>query len=89
MQQPQPQQPQQLPLMSGGAPPGDAPGDQRSHLYVGNLNPKVNEAALVEIFSTAGPVLSVKIIPDRNVSTDWTEDVADFSCNTADSITDS
>jgi len=35
-------------------------------LYVGNLDPRVNEYMLHEIFATIGPVISVKIIPDKN-----------------------
>ncbi|KAN0060921.1 hypothetical protein ACQY0O_006655 [Thecaphora frezii] len=39
---------------------------QRPHLYVGNLSPRVTDAMLQEIFSVAGPVQAVKIIPDRS-----------------------
>ncbi|KAL7416849.1 hypothetical protein BDY24DRAFT_378435 [Mrakia frigida] len=42
---------------------GDAPV---THLYVGNLSPRVTEYMLTEIFAVAGPVQNVKIIPDRN-----------------------
>ncbi|GAA5987214.1 hypothetical protein JCM5350_003283 [Sporobolomyces pararoseus] len=47
-------------LGPGGEPP------KRAHLYVGNLSPRVTEYMLQEIFAVAGPVLGVKIIPDRN-----------------------
>ncbi|KAI9298601.1 RNA-binding domain-containing protein [Neoconidiobolus thromboides FSU 785] len=40
---------------------------QRS-LYVGNLDPKVTEFMLSDIFSTIGPVVSVKIIPDKAIT---------------------
>ncbi|GJN92371.1 hypothetical protein Rhopal_005401-T1 [Rhodotorula paludigena] len=45
-------------------PGGEAP--KRAHLYIGNLSPRVTEYMLQEIFSVAGPVLGVKIIPDRS-----------------------
>ncbi|GAA5991708.1 hypothetical protein JCM10908_001101 [Rhodotorula pacifica] len=45
----------------GGEPP------KRAHLYVGNLSPRVTEYMLQEIFAVAGPVLGVKIIPDRSM----------------------
>ncbi|GAA5981077.1 hypothetical protein JCM11641_001446 [Rhodosporidiobolus odoratus] len=45
-------------------PGGEAP--KRAHLYVGNLSPRVTEYMLQEIFAVAGPVLGVKIIPDRS-----------------------
>jgi len=45
------------------APP---PDQKRAHLYVGNLSPRVTEHMLHEIFAVAGPVLGVKIIPDKN-----------------------
>ncbi|KWU45887.1 RNA-binding domain-containing protein, partial [Rhodotorula sp. JG-1b] len=40
---------------------------KRAHLYVGNLSPRVTEYMLQEIFAVAGPVLGVKIIPDRSM----------------------
>ena len=36
--------------------------------YVGNLNPKVNDALLYEVFVTAGQIESCKIIKDKVVS---------------------
>jgi RNA recognition motif-containing protein len=36
-------------------------------LYVGNLDPRVTDYMLTEIFATCGMVLGVKIIPDKNV----------------------
>jgi len=45
-------------------PGGEQP--KRAHLYIGNLSPRVTEYMLHEIFSVAGPVLGVKIIPDRD-----------------------
>ncbi|KAE8244726.1 hypothetical protein A4X13_0g6323 [Tilletia indica] len=73
-QQPASQQQQQSP--AAGTPTGlpnaatspsvTAPGQRRPHLYVGNLSPSVAEHMLIDIFSTAGPVASVKIIPERN-----------------------
>lgn len=38
-------------------------------LYVGNLDPRVSEEMLQQIFSVIAPVANVKIIRDRNVST--------------------
>lgn len=45
---------------------GHADAPKRAHLYVGNLSPRLTEPMLTQIFSVAGPVLHVKIIPDRN-----------------------
>ena len=45
-------------------------GEQKGthwHLYVTNLNPRVTEYMLTEIFSVAGPVQHVKIITDRRI----------------------
>jgi len=49
-----------------GPSPDMMGGQRRAHLYVGNLSSRVTEYMLHEIFAVAGPVLSVKIIPDRN-----------------------
>ncbi|KLO13956.1 hypothetical protein SCHPADRAFT_920868 [Schizopora paradoxa] len=49
-----------------GGPPDPMGAQKRAHLYVGNLSSRVTEYMLHEIFAVAGPVLSVKIIPDRN-----------------------
>ncbi|SCV71496.1 BQ2448_3084 [Microbotryum intermedium] len=67
--------PQQAPIR--GAPNSAAylNGEQpkRAHLYVGGISPRVTEymlqitfATSKEIFGVAGPVIGVKIIPDRN-----------------------
>ena len=37
-------------------------------LYVGNLDPRVTDNMLHEIFGVAGSVNNTKIIPDKNVS---------------------
>ncbi|KAL1921775.1 uncharacterized protein VTP21DRAFT_10417 [Calcarisporiella thermophila] len=37
-------------------------------LYVGNLDPRVTDVMLHQIFSTVGPIENVKIIPDKNFS---------------------
>ncbi|KAJ2463682.1 hypothetical protein GGI02_005184, partial [Coemansia sp. RSA 2322] len=34
-------------------------------LYVGNLDPRVSEQVLVEVFAAVRPVVAVKIIPDK------------------------
>lgn len=54
-----------------GQPPAPEPvldsnGKQRA-LYIGNLDPRVNEVLLLDLFATAGEVINVKIVPDRNV----------------------
>ncbi|KAK9899721.1 hypothetical protein P389DRAFT_164788 [Cystobasidium minutum MCA 4210] len=60
----QQQPPQGMPALPGVGPhPG--PGG-RAHLYIGNLSPRVNEPMLGEIFSVYGPVIGIKLIPDRN-----------------------
>lgn len=44
------------------------PTDGCKALYVGNLDPRVTEDMLTQIFSVIAPVGNVKIIRDRNVS---------------------
>lgn len=55
----QPPAPTQEPVL-------DSNGKQRA-LYIGNLDPRVNEVLLLDLFATAGEVINVKIVPDRNV----------------------
>lgn len=45
-----------------------APEPNKRALYVGGLDPRVTEDVLRQIFETTGHVQSVKIIPDKNVS---------------------
>ncbi|KAI8326201.1 hypothetical protein GQ54DRAFT_241594, partial [Martensiomyces pterosporus] len=47
------------------APPQKAEDPNAKSLYVGNLDPRVTDQILFEIFSTARPVVAVKIIPDK------------------------
>lgn len=53
---------------SGGFVRRAAPEPNKRALYVGGLDPRVTEDILKQIFETTGHVLSVKIIPDKNVS---------------------
>jgi hypothetical protein len=48
-----------------GLPP--ALDDTCKSLYVGNLDPRVTDMMLGDIFRTMGEVTHVKIIPDKNV----------------------
>ncbi len=54
---------------SGGKVTRAAPEPNKRALYVGGLDPRVTEDVLRQIFETTGHVQSVKIIPDKNVST--------------------
>lgn len=56
---------------SGGFVRRAAPEPNKRALYVGGLDPRVTEDILKQIFETTGHVLSVKIIPDKNVSFAW------------------
>lgn len=57
---------------SAGGPRRAAPEPNKRALYVGGLDPRVTEEVLKQIFETTGHVQSVKIIPDKNVSTNCT-----------------
>jgi nucleolysin TIA-1/TIAR len=46
-----------------------APELNKRNLYVGGLDQNVKEELLKQIFETAGHVVNVKIIPEKNVST--------------------
>lgn len=63
---PQPQQQQRRPAVPQ-LPASGRPEASRS-LYVGKLHPHVNEAMLLEIFSTLGAVQEVKVIRDKLTS---------------------
>ncbi|KAF2462167.1 hypothetical protein BDY21DRAFT_277717 [Lineolata rhizophorae] len=56
------------PTSAGGFVRRAAPEPNKRALYVGGLDPRVTEEVLRQIFETAGHVQSVKIIPDKNVS---------------------
>lgn len=53
---------------SGGFVRRAAPEPNKRALYVGGLDPRVTEEVLRQIFETTGHVQSVKIIPDKTVS---------------------
>jgi nucleolysin TIA-1/TIAR len=55
-------------ISAGGTVRRAAPEPNKRALYVGGLDQRVTEEVLNQIFTTAGPVQSVKIIPDKNVS---------------------
>lgn len=58
------------PTSAGGFVRRAAPEPNKRALYVGGLDVRVTEDILRQIFETTGHVLSVKIIPDKNVSSD-------------------
>lgn len=55
-------------MSAGGTITRAAPEPNKRALYVGGLDPRVTEEVLRQIFETAGHVITVKIIPDKNVS---------------------
>jgi nucleolysin TIA-1/TIAR len=40
-------------------------GSRRPYLYVGQLSQQINDMMLKDIFSSAGPVVSTKVVPDQ------------------------
>ena len=56
------------PATPGGSVRRAAPEPNKRALYIGGLDQRVTEEVLSQIFETAGHVISVKIIPDKNVS---------------------
>lgn len=58
------------PTSAGGYVRRAAPEPNKRALYVGGLDVRVTEDILRQIFETTGHVVSVKIIPDKNVSSD-------------------
>lgn len=60
------------PTSAGGQVRRAAPEPNKRALYVGGLDPRVTEDVLKQIFETTGHVQSVKIIPDKNVSSPFT-----------------
>lgn len=59
---------QSVTSLTGSAGRRAAPEPNKRALYVGGLDPRVTEDVLKQIFETTGHVQSVKIIPDKNVS---------------------
>ena len=55
------------PTSAGGFVRRAAPEPNKRALYVGGLDHRVTEDILTQIFETTGHVVSVKIIPDKNV----------------------
>jgi RNA recognition motif-containing protein len=69
------------PTSAGGFVRRAAPEPNKRALYVGGLDPRVTEDMLKQIFETAGHVLSVKVIPDKNVSLPWLHEPSEvLSC---------
>ncbi|EQL27694.1 hypothetical protein BDFG_09501, partial [Blastomyces dermatitidis ATCC 26199] len=56
------------PTSTGGFVRRAAPEPNKRALYIGGLDARVTEDILRQIFETTGHVQSVKIIPDKNVS---------------------
>lgn len=56
------------PTSAGGFVRRAAPEPNKRALYIGGLDARVTEDILKQIFETTGHVQSVKIIPDKNVS---------------------
>lgn len=56
------------PSSTGGFVRRAAPEPNKRALYIGGLDARVTEDILRQIFETTGHVQSVKIIPDKNVS---------------------
>ncbi|CAF9930916.1 MAG: hypothetical protein GOMPHAMPRED_005767 [Gomphillus americanus] len=54
------------PTTPGGGVRRAAPEPNKRALYIGGLDQRVTEEVLSQIFETAGHVISVKIIPDKN-----------------------
>ncbi|XP_074268241.1 oligouridylate-binding protein 1B-like [Silene latifolia] len=59
--------PQIEPYPSGNLPPGFDPSSCRS-VYVGNIHPQVTDPLLQEVFASAGPVESCKLIRKEQTS---------------------
>lgn len=57
------------PMSAGGTIRRAAPEPNKRALYVGGLDQRVTEGVLRQIFETTGRVQNVKVIPDKNVST--------------------
>jgi hypothetical protein len=75
---------------TGGYVRRAAPEPNKRALYVGGLDPRVTEDILRQIFETTGHVQSVKIIPDKNVSSFRALSlVLHFLCHSLDLLTSS
>ncbi|KAJ1947461.1 E3 ubiquitin-protein ligase pub1 [Kickxella alabastrina] len=54
------------PMQYGATPASQKSEDlETKSLYVGNLDPRITEPVLAEVFSAVRPVVAVKIIPDK------------------------